>query len=383
MKSAPTSRVQAFGDSSHSQPRILFLGKRFYTNKDALVERFGRIYQLPSLWAAQGSRVLLWLVDYHGKSNATDERGSLRIISTPVISFSVLKALLVVFRFRPGVVVTSGDSYIGLAGWLLARLTGAIFVFDIYDKYDEFTGYKKLFGFDTFSFLRKRADLKFFCSRSLAEFYSREEMSGPSDIVVNGVDDAIFAPMDKQECRRLLGLAPADVLVGYFGSMEMDRGVSDLLRAIETLRDQGNDIRLLICGKENPLISLDQDWVIFRGMVAHSDMPYYLNASDVLAIPYRESAIMDMGASCKIAEYLMCERPVVSTSTANFVGNFPLQARELGAGMSPPGDVHALALAIKYQLVEQRVLTRPSDRGWNKIAAAALSTIRSRLDGPT
>ena len=34
------------------QGRILFLGKRFFTNKDALLERFGRVYQLPSIWAA-------------------------------------------------------------------------------------------------------------------------------------------------------------------------------------------------------------------------------------------------------------------------------------------------------------------------------------------
>ena len=30
---------------------ILFLGKRFYTNKDALQERFGRIFHLPMEWA--------------------------------------------------------------------------------------------------------------------------------------------------------------------------------------------------------------------------------------------------------------------------------------------------------------------------------------------
>ena len=44
--------------------RILFLGKRHYTNKDALAERFGRIYQLPRYWAAAGHDVRLRLLEY-------------------------------------------------------------------------------------------------------------------------------------------------------------------------------------------------------------------------------------------------------------------------------------------------------------------------------
>ena len=359
---------------------MLFLGKRFYTNKDALVERFGRIYQLPSLWGGQGARVLLWLVDYHTSVKVEEEIGLRRIISTPLLSLSVVKALTAVFRLRPNVVVASGDSYIGLAGWLLARLSGSIFVFDIYDKYDEFSGYRKFFGFDLFSFLRKRADLKFFCSRALNDFYGNEADPALSVIVANGVDDAAFAPRNMQECRKLLGLSASDVLVGYFGSMEPDRGVNDLLGALQLLRSRGDDLRLLICGKASPSIPLDHDWVEFRGTVPHVDMPCYLNASDVLVIPYRKSAIMDMGASCKIAEYLMCERPIVSTSTGNFVGNFPIQARELGRGMCPPGDVEALALAIKSQLVERRILEPPTDMSWHQIAATALSAIRVQLD---
>jgi hypothetical protein len=35
--------------------RILFLGKRYYTRRDALCERFGRIYQLPLQWHRAGN----------------------------------------------------------------------------------------------------------------------------------------------------------------------------------------------------------------------------------------------------------------------------------------------------------------------------------------
>ena len=33
---------------------VLFIGKRYYTNRDALAERYGRIYQLPWNWANAG-----------------------------------------------------------------------------------------------------------------------------------------------------------------------------------------------------------------------------------------------------------------------------------------------------------------------------------------
>ena len=41
--------------------RVLFIGKRFYTNRDAYTERFGMIYQLPFWWAKAGHEVDLWL----------------------------------------------------------------------------------------------------------------------------------------------------------------------------------------------------------------------------------------------------------------------------------------------------------------------------------
>ena len=198
--------------------------------------------------------------------------------------------------------------------------------------------------------------------------------------VPNGVDDSIFVPLPRGECREQLGLGQADLLVGYFGSMEPDRGVGDLLAAMEILRADGLDVRLLVCGKADPATPLDRDWIEFRGMVPHDQMPKYLNSCDLLAVPYRESPIMEMGASCKIAEYLMCRRPLVTTSTGNFTSNFPVQADELGPGMCAPGDVAALARSIRFQLAERRVISRPSDMDWSSIAARALTAMQTGME---
>jgi glycosyltransferase involved in cell wall biosynthesis len=159
--------------------------------------------------------------------------------------------------------------------------------------------------------------------------------------------------------------------------MEPDRGVADLIASVNLLRTGGEDIALLICGKEHPSTPLSHHWIVYRGMVSHSEMPLYLNASDVLAIPYRVSAFMDMGASCKIAEYLMCERPMVSTRTQNFVANFPIQAAELGAALCDPEDIEGLASGIRLQLRAPKILSVPANMVWPEIAASALRAIRA------
>ena len=140
-------------------------------------------------------------------------------------------------------------------------------------------------------------------------------------------------------------------------------------------------MRLLVCGRMDPSVVLDKDWIIYRGMVPHDQIPLYLGASDLLAIPYRESAIMEMGASCKIVEYLMSGRPIVTTSTGNFISNFPVQARELGPGCCPPGDVEALAGSLRRQLQEQRIPSAPMGMSWTEVAAGALSEMRGLSAG--
>ena len=358
--------------------RILFIGKRHYTGKDALEERFGRIFHLPMQWRRSGHDVWLWLVDYHGGVAERRRIEALPVDSTPAPGFSILgRFFRAIARYRPRTVVASGDCYIGLLGWLVARLAGARFVFDIYDKYDEFDGYVAPLGFDLFGFLQRRADLRLFASQALGRELEGQGRPGaaPAAIVPNGVDGEAFRPMDRDACRKELELETGATLVGYFGGMEPDRGVADLVEAVQRLRDRGLGVELLLCGRPDASTPLAHDWILFRGMVPHERMPQYLNATDVLAIPYRLSPLMDMGASCKIAEYLACARPVTSTSTPNLMANFPRQAQQLGEAICRPRDPADLARAIAWQLQHCVVAERPGEHLWPQIAARALEAV--------
>lgn len=354
---------------------LLFIGKRKYTNKDALTERFGRIFNLPAEWSAQGRDVTLWLVDYHRLGYTSNVEGSLSIRSTPTPGFRFIGVLLTcLFGKRHGVVVASGDAYIGLLGWLIARLTGAWFVFDVYDKYDEFGGYIRPLGWDLFGFLLEHSDSRLFASRALADRVGANK--GHSGIVTpNGVDATRFRPLQQDLCRQRLEIDHKLELVGYFGGMEHDRGVNDLIKAVELLRQAGRPLAMLVCGREHPDTTLSRDWIVFRGLVPHEQMPLYVNAATVVAVPYRRSEFMDMGASCKIAEYLMCRKPLVSTSTPNLTANFPIQAAEMGPLICRPGDPVDLARALGLALVSTRVISAPLSMTWSEIARDTLAEI--------
>lgn len=361
--------------------RIRFIGKRFYTNRDAYSERFGRIYQLPYWWAKAGHEVDLWLIDYHGREADVTRDGPLHVETTPVLRWRFIVRLVTACLFsrrsqRPDVVVASGDCYIGLLGYLVARLRGARFVFDMYDRYDLFASYRKLPGFDPQTFLLCHADTVLFASASVEEKY--RDMARSTHLVTNGVDSNRFRPSSMSASRQQFELPTGQILVGYFGSMEADRGVGDLVAAVGRLFDDGVDVNLLVGGKTHPDTSLDRPWVRYLGNLDFAQMPAALSCCDVLALPYRQSEFMDSGASCKIAEYIAAGRPVFATRTKNLVENFPDQALELDDLLATPGDVEDMSRCLRAQISERRVASMPGNMDWRSISEAVLEKLEAQ-----
>lgn len=351
---------------------ILFIGKRFYTNRDALTEEYGRIYQLPFHWAKAGHNVNLWLIDYHKKNSIKKQHDSLSTTSTPVKTLSVFAHWLrgnYKTKDKFDLVVASGDCYIGLMGYLIAKSSAAKFVFDVYDKYDEFGGYIKPLGFDLFGFLLKKSHSSLFASRALMEQLGN---SKTDFLVVNGIDASRFKNIDKNIARNKLNLNTEDFLIGYFGSMEPDRGIEDLVDAVQLLRNESLAIQLILGGNAPKGLNLDRSGINYLGNVPFDHVPFALAACDALAIPYRRSAFMDAGASNKIAEAIACTRPIVATRTPNLTANFSLQATMLDAYLAEPSNPNSLASAIKHQLTNPVLVPQLDNIYWVDIANQVL-----------
>lgn len=357
--------------------KVAWLGKRHYTHKDALAERFGRIYRLPLAWADTAD-VRLDLLDYYGNEPVDTMDGPLAVTSTPIRSPAAMRDMVNrVSAQHPEVVVASGDCFVGLLGLWLARRTGAHFVFDVYDDYRAFGGYRAFLGWDAYGFLLHRASLVLYASQALAD---RQQVATPRHMVPNGIDPTVFGPLDTVRARAQVGLADGHRWIGYFGGMEPERGAGDLVDAVGLLHARDPATRLVLCGKAHPDVSVERPWVDYRGNVEHASIPDFINACDVVALPYRRGPIIDMASSCKIAEYLFCNRPVVATDTPNLLSNFPVQARELGPAICKPGNPVDLARAIDYQLQHAVVASRPEQHTWAAIAHETLAVLE-RLAG--
>ena len=362
--------------------RVLFVGKRFYTNRDAYKERFGRIYQLPYWWAKASQEVDLWLVDYHGRNAAVTRDETLTVETTPVLRWRVLARWFSACfsrrrARRPDIIVASGDCYVGLLGYMVARIRRAKFVFDVYDRYDLFEGYRRLLGFDPQAFLLRNADVVLFASVAVLD--ELREQTKDATLVPNGIDLGEFKSQPMRESRKQLDL-PDDVpLIGYFGSMEADRGVGDLIDAVAGLVEKGIALNLVIGGKANAEINLEYPWVQYLGNLDYKQMPTALASCDLLALPYRQSEFMDQGASCKIAEYIAVQRPVVATRTQNFVANFPTQASELDGLLATPGDAEDLRRCILGQLSERRLVSLPKGVDWREISEQVLDRLKAEV----
>src|SRR5690554_1381072 len=346
---------------------ILFIGKRFNTNRDALLEKFGRNYQFP-LHLAQRHNVALWLVDYHSKTTIQCSDGPLSITSTPVKNLAVFKHyLLGAYKSTQPIdmVIASGDCYIALMAQRIAKKLKAKFVFDVYDKYDEFGGYVRPLGFDLFGYLLKKADMRLFASHALLHSLGQPKHDA---ILSNGLDANHFRPIDKIEARRKLQLPADATYVGYFGSMEPDRGVQDLIAALQILREQGQSIELLLGGKAHDSLQLDQPGIRYLGNVPFADVPYALAACDVLAIPHRRSAFLDAAAPNKVGEALVMQRPIVATRSPNLVANFQQQAQELDPYLAEPSQPSSLAAALALQLLDRCLISPPAGMYWDEVA---------------
>lgn len=348
---------------------VLFIGKRFYTNRDALLEKYGRIYQLPKYWARSGIQTRLWLVDYHGHDTLQVSDGSLEVMSTPVRNLALFKHWFFgryAWRGGAGTVVASGDCYIGWMGLRIARRLGARFVFDVYDKYDEFAGYRSIPGFDLFSYLMRNADANLFASRALMDHY--RDIAKASLLIPNGIDGNLFRPRSLAESRVAMGLAPEQKIIGYFGSLTENRGIPDLIRAVGMIRERDSNVVLVLAGKREGGLDITADGVIYLGNLSFERVATAMASCDVLALPYRRSLFLDMASSCKIAEYLAMERPIVATCTPNILVNFPDEAAQLEEFVAKPSDAADLARAISAQLQAKRVVRQQGIATWQMIA---------------
>jgi len=337
--------------------------KRHYTNKDLLQDRFGRLYHLPVQLFKLGLEIQVTAIDYrHSISEQREIEGvSFRTLPiAPSRLVSALDKLQKDFRANPpDIILASGDSHIGFLGLRIARSLGVPFVFDIYDYYPAFAG-NRIPGMKTlFRKAVRGADLVLCASTPLLERLS--PLKNTRLLVENGVDRQLFSPMEQDKARSKYGLGKEIPLVGYFGSIQPNRGPL-LIEACRYLRSEWSHLTLLIAGSRSR-ISISEPWIRYLGQVPQKIVPELIAACDLVTIPYNTDKFNDMSGACKIAEYLSCRKPVVATNIAGHHGFFRASSQSL----CEPNPLD-MAEAIHRQLNQPQVEPFPERLEWETIA---------------
>lgn len=338
--------------------RIALFCKRHYTNRDLLSDRFGRLYHLPLELSKLGHDVLVIAADYRSMQRETITSGAMQIHSIPVLSGCGLGFMTSVYRlfrtFRPDVLVASSDIHFGLIGNFLAKRFEIPFVFDVYDDYSVFA-LAKLPGMrKAFAKVVKRADLLVTASVPLATRLGGADRQVM--VVENGVDQSLFRPLDKTVSRASLGIPAEDTVIGFFGSIAKNRGIEQLIEAQRIIARTRPNTRVLLAGTNQIGLPLDVPGVDYRGALPQDRLPALINACDVVVIPYLPDPQVNMSNACKIAEYVACGVPVVTTRVSNFADIFA----DAPQAVCEPGDPKALAQTILRQIEAPQMLSLES-----------------------
>ena len=154
-------------------------------------------------------------------------------------------------------------------------------------------------------------------------------------------------PPDRETCRRQLGFASGDFVVGAIGHLAAHKGHGVLVDAAKLLVPTNPALRFLLVGKGEEEAALRSRIAAagleerFRLGGFHEDVASILAALDLLAFP----SLSGEGSPAVLKEAMACGIPIVASNISG-VGEVLRPEEEEGI-LVPPGDPGALAGAIQ------------------------------------
>lgn len=361
--------------------RIAYLCKRRYMGKDVILDRYARLYEIPSQLSQLGHQVEAYCLDYRrgheqGHWSHGTAPGSLAWNSEALGPRTLTYPPRVLQRLRifdPDVLLAASDiPHVVLGNWLARRLR-VPFVADLYDNFEGF-GQARIPGMVTA--LRRAvrgADLVLTTSEPLRELVV-EGYDARGEVVAmpSTIDKAVFHPRDRAASREALGLPRAALLVGTAGGLYRDKGIEALYAAWDRLREDMPQLHLVLAGPYEPgFPPPDGDRVHYLGALPHERVAQLFSALDVGAI-----CILDtpFGRYCfpqKAYEMLACRLPVVAAD----VGAMGALFSDAPQCLYRVGDAADLAAALKRQLVQPALPELPIE-DWRQLVARLEARLR-------
>jgi len=339
--------------------KVLILSKRFYTGKDLVGDRYGRVFEFSRRLALDGHEVHGLALDYRrldtsSSSYSVREAGlkwdTIRLFPKPLAGIGRYRVTIskVAEEFSPEIIISASDVYHVLAGDWLAKKYGLLHVVDLYDNYESFTAARIPGVVSLFRRALARADGIVCVSHPLMHFVL--DVCRPAAeplVLLNAVDTENFYPLDRLECRRHFSLPEAVKLVGLGGAISEGRGVQALFKAHEMLIERDPSIHLVLAGvlQKGTKVPGSRN-IHYLGDLDYAEMPLFFGALDTGVIANRDNAFSRYCFPQKFFEMVACRTSICAAATGEVVG----MMRSCKQALFQPGNADDMARAIGEQL---------------------------------
>jgi glycosyltransferase involved in cell wall biosynthesis len=200
-------------------------------------------------------------------------------------------------------------------------------------------------------------------------------------LVRNGVNRAVFHPMDQAEARRQLAVPQEQRLIVFVGNLIPIKDVPTLLQAVRILKAAGEIWHMALIGEgrqEPELRHMTEQLgiatqVSFLGSRSALQVAIWLNACDVFCLPSESEGLPNV-----VIEALACGRNVVGTN----VGGIPELLTEKTGIVIPRAAPAAMAEALSQSGKRQwdrEFIARSYPWSWDDVAAQTLHICREAV----
>lgn len=151
-----------------------------------------------------------------------------------------------------------------------------------------------------------------------------------------GVDPDFFSTRHRQaDFQQSLSTGDRSLKIGYLGRLAHSKGVDLVLTALQHLRSQGLNCRVILCGSGSMEAELKQqadrleisDWLTWRGAVRHEAVPVEIGQFDVLVLPSRTTPTWKEQFGHVLIEAMAMGVPVIGSDSGeipNVIGRTDL-----------------------------------------------------------
>ncbi len=326
--------------------------------------------------------------------------GNFRLFARLFNLASSVLAIVFLARKKRAAFLHAWNPVAGFSAAIASKIIRRPFFLDFTDFYSDIAKQEAplLSGFfeSIERFSLKNARAVFVVSNVMKQRLSKKGIAAEKIFVVaDGTDTKTFSPrIDSRNIAKRFCLPENKTIVFHGGDIKHADGADILLKAFKIVLQMVPDAKLLIVGGTGKEIALlqslaenlsVQESVVFTGLVPMKEVPAFLNAASVGAMPLRATLNHQCYLSFKIFEYWACGKPVV-VSRLQAISEIARQNQN--ALLCEPANADCFAKSLAFLLNHPAVAKRLGNNGrktvekefdWQKLMEKESGTVLSFL----